>query len=88
MRTSAGSSLNAIKKTTDSVDSNFPIVQAADGNEWVMAGPKKLRVPGGEHANPVIVDWDGDGLWDMVSGAGDGGVYWYLPIRLRFLDSM
>src|SRR4051812_47761784 len=47
------------------------------GNEWVKVGAKPLRVPGGEHANPVIADWDGDGLWDIVTGAADGGVYWY-----------
>jgi hypothetical protein len=46
-------------------------------NEWVKVGSKPLRVPGGEHANPVIVDWDGDGRWDIVTGAADGGVYWY-----------
>jgi hypothetical protein len=49
----------------------------ATRNEWVKVGGKALRVPGGEHANPVIADWDGDGLWDIVTGAGDGGVYWY-----------
>jgi len=26
----------------------------SDKNEWVMAGNKRLRVPGGAHANPVI----------------------------------
>jgi hypothetical protein len=46
-------------------------------NEWVMVGKKRLRVPGGAHANPVIVDWDGDGLWDILTGSADGGVYWY-----------
>jgi hypothetical protein len=46
-------------------------------NEWVKVGAKPLRVPGGEHTNPVIADWDGDGLWDIVTGAADGGVYWY-----------
>ena len=34
-------------------------------------------MPGGEHANPVIADWDGDGNWDIVTGTADGGVYWY-----------
>jgi hypothetical protein len=52
-------------------------------NEWVMAESKPLRVPGGAHANPVIVDWDGDGRWDIVTGSGDGGVYWYRNIGAR-----
>jgi hypothetical protein len=49
----------------------------ATENTWVMVGTKRLRVPGGAHANPVIADWDGDGLWDIVTGSADGGVYWY-----------
>jgi FG-GAP-like repeat len=55
----------------------------SDTNEWVMVGDKKLRVPGGEHANPVIADWDGDGLGDIVTGSADGGVYWYRNIGKR-----
>jgi hypothetical protein len=52
----------------------------ATANEWVKAGDKPLRVPGGGHANPVIADWDGDGLRDIVTGSSDGGVYWYRNI--------
>ena len=55
----------------------------ATRNEWVKLGTKPLRVPGGEHANPVIVNWDGDGLWDIVTGAANGGVYWYRNIGRR-----
>ena len=55
----------------------------SDVNEWVMVGNKRLRVPGGEHANPVIVDWDGDGLWDIISGSADGGVYWYRNVGTK-----
>lgn len=55
----------------------------ATGNEWVKVGAKALRTPGGEHANPVIADWDGDGLWDLVVSAADGGVYWYRNIGKR-----
>jgi hypothetical protein len=57
----------------------------ATENEWVHVGEKRLRVPGGSevpkvesgHANPVIGDWDGDGMWDIVTGGAGGGVYWY-----------
>jgi len=52
-------------------------------NEWVHAGGKPLRVPGGAHANPVIADWDGDGLWDIITGSADGGVYWYRNVGKR-----
>lgn len=40
----------------------------------VLADGKPLAVPG-HHASPVIADWDGDGLWDILSGSGNGGVY-------------
>lgn len=33
-----------------------------------------FRVP--QHAAPVVADWDGDGRWDLVCGAGDGSVVW------------
>jgi hypothetical protein len=55
----------------------------ATDNQWVMVGPKRLRVPGGAHANPVIADWDGDGLWDIITGSADGGVYWYRNVGKR-----
>jgi len=60
-------------------------------NEWIHVGDKRLRVPGGSevpkvesgHANPVIVDWDGDGMWDIVTGGAGGGVYWYRNVGPR-----
>jgi hypothetical protein len=55
----------------------------ATANEWVKVGAKPLRTPGGEHASPVIADWDGDGRWDILTGEADGGVYWYRNIGKR-----
>jgi len=34
-----------------------------------------ITVP--QHAAPVVADWNGDGKWDLVVGAGDGSVTWY-----------
>lgn len=42
----------------------------------VTAGKDPINVPG-SHAMPVATDWDGDGLFDLVSGGGGGGVVWY-----------
>jgi hypothetical protein len=51
----------------------------ATKNIRVQADGKDLLVPGG-HATPVIADWDGDGLWDILTGSANGGVYWYRNI--------
>jgi hypothetical protein len=43
---------------------------------------RKFNGRGGEagfpagYAMPVVVDWDGDGVWDLVSGGKDGSVWW------------
>ena len=29
------------------------------------------------HAAPVVADWDGDGIFDLVIGSGDGSIGWY-----------
>ncbi len=47
----------------------------AGESEPVEADGEPLRV--NAHANPVVADWDGDGLWDLVVSAGDGSVGWY-----------
>lgn len=41
----------------------------------IMAGGQPLRVPGA-HSDPFVVDWNGDGTPDLISGCVDGGVYW------------
>lgn len=45
-------------------------------SERVAANGKPLQVPSG-HAMPVVADWDGDGLGDLVSGSDDGDVWWW-----------
>ena len=54
----------------------------ATENEWIKVGQKRLHVPG-EHASPVVADWDGDGRWDIITGSSDGGVYCYRNIGKR-----
>ncbi len=45
----------------------------------VLAGGRKATIPAG-YAMPVAADWDGDGRWDLVSGAKNGAVYWFRNI--------
>jgi hypothetical protein len=40
------------------------------------AGGKPIQAPGGD-AGPFAADWDGDGLPDLLVGAGDGSVWFY-----------
>jgi hypothetical protein len=51
-----------------------PVLAATNTN--VMVDDAELKVPDG-HAAPAVADWDGDGLWDILAGSANGGVYWY-----------
>lgn len=43
--------------------------------EQITTGGKPLKIPG-VHSDPFVVDWDGDGDVDLVTGSSDAGVYW------------
>jgi hypothetical protein len=43
--------------------------------ELLLSGGKPLKLPG-VHSDPFVIDWDGDGALDLLSGCSDGGVYW------------
>jgi hypothetical protein len=36
-----------------------------------------------KHLCPVVADWDGDGLWDIVAGCDDGSVTWFRNVGKR-----
>ncbi len=56
--------------------------QFAGTNFKVQAAGKDVQVPDG-HAAPVVVDWDGDGRWDILCGCARGSVYFYRNIGTR-----
>jgi hypothetical protein len=43
--------------------------------ELIKSGGSPLRIPAA-HSDPFVVDWDGDGDLDLLSGSSNGGVYW------------
>ncbi len=43
--------------------------------EQIKAGNKPLQIEG-NHSDPFVVDWDGDGDLDVLSGSSQGGVQW------------
>jgi FG-GAP-like repeat len=43
--------------------------------EEIKAGGQPLKIEG-YHSDPFVVDWDGDGDLDLLSGSSEGGVQW------------
>src|SRR5260370_9672121 len=43
--------------------------------ELIKAGDSPLRIAGA-HSDPFVIDWDGDGDLDLLSGSANGGVQW------------
>jgi hypothetical protein len=43
--------------------------------ERILADGNPLKIPG-SHSDPFVVDINGDGALDLVSGSTDGGVHW------------
>src|SRR5262245_41019658 len=43
--------------------------------EQLVAGDSPLQIKG-HHSDPFVVDWDGDGDLDLLSGSTEGGVEW------------
>jgi len=44
-------------------------------SEQIKSHDKPLTVKG-HHGDPFVVDWDGDGDLDLLSGSSEGGVQW------------
>lgn len=47
----------------------------AEENITINVGDEPLKVSA--HCCPTVVDWDDDGLWDILAGSDDGSVTWF-----------
>lgn len=43
--------------------------------EQIKTGDQPLKIEG-HHSDPFVIDWDGDGDLDVLSGSSSGGVQW------------
>ena len=43
--------------------------------EQIKQGDQPLKIEG-HHSDPFVIDWDGDGDLDVLSGSSSGGVQW------------
>ena len=43
--------------------------------EEIKSDGKPLTIEG-HHSDPFVIDWDGDGDLDLLSGSSEGGVQW------------
>src|SRR5947209_100463 len=43
--------------------------------EPIKSGKEPLKIMG-HHSDPFVIDWDGDGALDLLSGSTEGGVQW------------
>jgi hypothetical protein len=44
--------------------------------EEIKSHDKSLTLKKGHHSDPFVIDWDGDGDLDLLSGSSEGGVQW------------
>lgn len=54
----------------------------AGTNRIVKVGKNPLRVPGGM-TSPRVVDWDGDGMFDLIAGGVEGGAYFFKNVGTK-----
>ncbi len=72
-------------KDLDLVVGNFPgtfYLFRGEGKGKILPKPEQLKVDDqplkidGHHSDPFVIDWDGDGDLDLLSGSSNGGVQW------------
>ena len=53
----------------------------APAASWLEAEGKRLSVPA--HGDPFLIDWDGDGDLDLLSGSAQGGAFLFVNAGTR-----
>ena len=73
-------------------DGSIPGLASGQQLKWSDGKNLNIRTLNGDDTTPELVDWDGDGISDLISGGNNGRLYWMqgigFPSRVKRLKEL